>query len=432
MRKTRYLAVGFAVMAIACSDRPPTTPLRGPTGASRNILPSSPVDTSDLVALPSGLYHRSCVHPIPNGGSVNSAGVITTSSGEVVPHAVCVKPGPVPRGSPEIASSPWPRGPMSWTTPTINSYVEQGYAFSGTGHVFRSMGAGWTAPPKPISYSSNIVFLFPSLQNNYGQSNQSIAQPVLQLGNNGYYSPGNNWIGTLYICQGPNDPCYRGESSIAVSPGDHLTGHVSASNCSGGKCDWTIAMTNVTTNTSITGTLIAGNPFGGQTNDTYTFMHAGALEAYNIVTCDYLPAGPIAFSNFSVQNESGSVTPYFTGTASSGITPQCGFYVNSGSATSPIVLADSATTSIRALISGPGVITVGDNETWSASISSPHVGYPPYTYAWSGILSGSGSSVSGSPGSSGMLYLTVQDSQGYQYSTQQYVSVCQPGQPLPC
>jgi len=429
MQKLLYASALTSLMTItACADKQPTRPLLQPSEASRTEVITNPSDTSDLVALPTGLYHRSCVYTVPDGGRVDENGVITTPSGQVVPHPTCTRPGPVSPRAPEVARSPWARGALSWGSnppPTINSYVEYSGATIASGHVYRYLSVDWTVPPKPISYSSNVVYLFPSFENS-----TTIAQPVLQLGNNGFYSPGNNWIGAIYWCRGPNDPCYHGSSSLSVSPGDHLRGSVIATNCSGGKCDWTITISDLTTSLQISGTLNANVPHEGQTNDTYNFMHAGAMEAYNISTCDYLPAGPITFSNISVQNESGPITPYFTGVVTPGLSPQCGYYANVG--TGPIVLSDSATTKLVATVSGPGVMTVGDTETWSASITSPHIGYPPYTYAWSGVLSGSGSSISGSPSSTGFLYLTVTDALGYQSSTQLYVSVCQPGQGLPC
>lgn len=431
MLRPRSLAfLAAALLAAACSDRAPTRPLLKPTAAQKNESPVSPTDTSGLVALPSGLYHRSCVHGVPNGGKVDADGVIRTADGQVVPHPICVSPGPVMRGSPELARSPWARGPNSWTAPTLDHYMESGTAASGSGHVFRRMSADWTVPAKPISYSSgNIIFLFPSIENNIGLSTSSIAQPVLQLGNNGFHNPGNNWVAALYICESQAS-CFTSQFAVLVSPGDHLSGLVYASNCSAGKCDWNLSLDNVTQNWRLSMTVTAGMASHGGTNDTYTATHAGALEVYNITTCDGLPAGPFTFNNFIYENESGSITPTFNGNVTGGLSPQCGFGATGGS--SSVVLADSATTWVAAGITGPAVITSGDNETWSASITAPHLGYPPYTYAWSGVLSGNGSSVTGSPASTGFLYLTVQDSHGFQSTTQIYISVCQPGQPLPC
>jgi hypothetical protein len=58
---------------------------------------------------------------------------------------------------------------------------------------------------------------------------------------------------------------------------------------------------------------------------------------------------------------------------------------------------------------------------WEAAILSG--GTPPYTYAWSGVLSGSGSSVSGEVTSSGNLSLVVEDDEEETDGVLLYVTV---------
>lgn len=93
-------------------------------------------------------------------------------------------------------------------------------------------------------------------------------------------------------------------------------------------------------------------------------------------------------------------------------------------------LIASASLPVSASISAPYGVSISppyavmdyETNTWTASITAgSSVG--PYTYSWSGVLSGSGSSVTGSISSSGNLNLTITDSHGLQTSTSQWICV---------
>jgi hypothetical protein len=79
---------------------------------------------------------------------------------------------------------------------------------------------------------------------------------------------------------------------------------------------------------------------------------------------------------------------------------------------------------MSATIVGPSQVGGGASATWSASVSN---GFGPYTYTWSGILSGSGSSITGAPASSGDLVLSVHDPVGNVSTTALAVTVCPAG-----
>lgn len=75
--------------------------------------------------------------------------------------------------------------------------------------------------------------------------------------------------------------------------------------------------------------------------------------------------------------------------------------------------------------SGPATRPTGVAGTWISSVlPGPSVG--PYTYEWSGVLSGNGTSITGTiaePG--GFLTLTVTDANGLQRSTSTWIYVCE-------
>ena len=213
----------------------------------------------------------------------------------------------------------------------------------------------------------------------------------------------------------------------------HLSGLVYATNCASGVCDWTITVYDLETYSSLTMTLSVLVPWDsyGQMDDTYSLAYGGALETYNISDCDQLPSRGATFSDFILENELGSVTPNFSMYVDSSVLPQCGYGItitNNGTSNASVFLADSATTALRATISGPSSVAYQTSGTWDAVIAAPpHEGTPPYTYYWSGILTGSGSEITGVPSGSGTLYLEVLDSAGGRYDTSVYVTVCDPG-----
>ena len=70
--------------------------------------------------------------------------------------------------------------------------------------------------------------------------------------------------------------------------------------------------------------------------------------------------------------------------------------------------------------SGPSTVKPSDVCVWEAETLG---GRQPYSYSWSGVLTGSGRTISGSISSSGWLYLDVDDSAGETKSYQAFVTV---------
>lgn len=81
---------------------------------------------------------------------------------------------------------------------------------------------------------------------------------------------------------------------------------------------------------------------------------------------------------------------------------------------------------LTASISGPSSVKPGAFCTWFAIVGG---GRTPYTYQWSGKLSGSGSQVSGSLSSSGTLYLDVTSGDGQSAGDQLWITVSSTGDP---
>lgn len=81
----------------------------------------------------------------------------------------------------------------------------------------------------------------------------------------------------------------------------------------------------------------------------------------------------------------------------------------------------NGSTPLSAYIDGPQMVTAGMSYTWSANITG---GTGPYTIQWSGLFGGSGTSVSGSPSSSGSIYLDVWDAASHHVAVSVFVTVC--------
>jgi len=70
--------------------------------------------------------------------------------------------------------------------------------------------------------------------------------------------------------------------------------------------------------------------------------------------------------------------------------------------------------------SGPTTVKPSDSCSWEATAVG---GRQPFTYTWSGVLSGTGKTKTGSVSSSGWLYLDLDDSSGQSASYQAYITV---------
>ncbi|MDQ6634172.1 MAG: hypothetical protein M3Z10_05370, partial [Gemmatimonadota bacterium] len=71
-------------------------------------------------------------------------------------------------------------------------------------------------------------------------------------------------------------------------------------------------------------------------------------------------------------------------------------------------------------IVGPGSMPADYSRSWSINV---YGATPPYRYQWSGILSGTQRFVSGSPATSGSLYVDVWDVSGQHLRTSMYVTI---------
>jgi hypothetical protein len=227
--------------------------------------------------VPSGFAHESCIHEIPDGASVDEAGVVTHRDGHKT-H--------LPKCNYGFLRSHRAAADVS-QVPTVNGWVEASW-WNATSSP-SALGAYFSVPNPPSENHGQLIYLFPSLEPADGSK---IVQPVLQWGvspaGGGYYWALASWaVGNGWALHSP---------LIAVSPGHQIRGNPYGQSCSGSVCpNWVIYSQDVTT--------------GATTQFTYTgntvpltAVQGGVLEGYNVQTCGDYPSSPTYFTSIHVRD----------------------------------------------------------------------------------------------------------------------------------
>jgi hypothetical protein len=150
---------------------------------------------------------------------------------------------------------------------------------------------------------------------------------------------------------------------------------------------------------------------------------------YGLNSCNQYPANGVFYRNIALLDQNGQrVSPGFSpvyGTPTPD--PWCDFNVTYTDTTVNLYHNVYVPPPLDASILGPSQVQAGQYCTWWASVSG---GQSPYSYQWSGKLSGTGSQVSGRLYSSGWLDLTVTDAAQHTDHASLYVTVGGSGSPL--
>jgi hypothetical protein len=188
-------------------------------------------DDSEYAITPFGRAHRSCVHDVGEGASIERDGSFVSRGAR---HAA-----PPPCGHALKGGRNQARQNSSSTVPTISGWLWD-YNATATGMTnnwFTEATGSWLVPQAPASYTSQTLFYFNGFE---PASGNAIIQPVLQYG--GSAAGGGNYWSTAvwYIDQFGN--VYH-STLTSVSVGVTLTGYLTSSGCaSNGLCNWTVQM----------------------------------------------------------------------------------------------------------------------------------------------------------------------------------------------
>src|SRR5437868_3162710 len=299
------LVLGVFISTTACNESVPTADTsHEKASASASASPTAPLN--DYVATPAGLYHRSCVHEIEDGARGNKNGLVTRKDGTTYQHPKCAYP-PLRQTR---------RGGTS--APINNGWIEDASYALPAGNQYRHLSANWAVPAKPVAsyadYTNGgppVYYAFPGIQ-----SNAFILQPVIQYGYNGDFGSPFGWVMASWHCD--TGPGCQHSSPVSVTAGDGIAGDVSASDCAGGQCTWTVTTQDVSTGQR---TVMAW----GDTED-YAWAAGGAVEVYHLKFCAQYPINGISFSGIALSDEnSNQVSPSWFSYIQSGTDPSCSF-----------------------------------------------------------------------------------------------------------
>lgn len=283
-----------------------------------NRAPAAP---KGYVRTPHGLVHQSCVRTILAGERINGNGLITHADNthEQLPpcshprlDALTLVPVLTPIGG-NPAGGQW----VEWA---------QWPAPGNLG----GLSATFTVPAPP-TLDGALIYFFPGIEGVSG-GNTTILQAVLQHGTSDAFPDNNGWTAASWYC------CPQGFTthsvSIAVSPGDTITGTIMATcgdacpgnpsaPCSGNTCNWSVVTSASTSPPSLPVTLQAD-----AVNGVFQLALGGALEEYLLTNCQQLPASPMTFTNVTVNGQNGPLNPtWMPMLNTAGLTP-CGYAVN--------------------------------------------------------------------------------------------------------
>lgn len=240
---------------------------------------SAPVEgESDLLRTPVGDRLKSDIHAIPDGGHINHDGdviQVIDAAGKVVHSA---KHG----GSSFRAtntSSAVPAEASGWVT----------YAswYNTNKSPISSFTTTWTVPPAPVSYNSQTVFLFNSIE---PASGNAIIQPVLQYGPSAA-GGGKYWsIASWYLV---GSKVYH-TTLKKTSSCKKLTGVIKLTSHSGSNYNY------VSSFTGISGTSLTAK------NSAQLVWATETLESYGVTKASHYPKGTTTFSAITLRLSSGT------------------------------------------------------------------------------------------------------------------------------
>jgi len=295
------------LLSLSCADD-------STESTSRLALQEDTAIPDTMVRTPLGIVDRSCVHEVPSGSEVDEDGRVVLNGRVVAQYARCATPADQRTRKTVGAQPPTTSGWMEWTW--ANAQTIGGLSY------YSSFESTWRVPPVPFPNSS-LQYYFPSIQ-----SPTEILQPVLQYGNNGYFS-GVAWMLASWWVDSNNNYFYS--TPIAVSAGDEIFGQILIVQPAVVffAPRYRIVSRDNTNGMSSTLTVNIRGPFNT--------IQGGVLETYGLISCTYYPNHgtpmSIQFYNERVTqagpnwNSFNVVTPAWTDNITGSPSPYCNYAV---------------------------------------------------------------------------------------------------------
>lgn len=259
-----------------------------------------------FVPTPAGYAAAPCVLDVGNGANVHSSGndlIIDMAN-----HTRLDLPIPCPYPS---------YGGQAGPNPITNGWVED--ADWQSSNWIQTSWAYWNVPNSPTC-ASQTLFFFNALEPSTSNPN-AIIQPVLQWGSSGagggcYWGIASWWGDYGYFIH---------SSLVQVNQNDQIFGYMHyVGNTQYGCCWWYVQASDTTSGvSSYLNFQDAGITF-------YYWAFGGALEAYNLSSCDQYPSGSSGQTSFTsitlYDGNNHQLTPSWNRPVNS-VTPQCSFTV---------------------------------------------------------------------------------------------------------
>lgn len=269
----------------------------------------------DYVVTPNGFFHAACVVEVGDGDRIAANGDVQRADGSLRRSQACHHPHYTAQGEALFGDAKPAR--TGAETAGFDGWVSRSESDPWTAPAARKMLADFTVPQGPKQARSQVLYLFPGLEE--GSADLiTILQPVLAW--NGFGDRA--WTVTNWNC------CKDGQvfhgSTIAAAPGNVVNTSMQGAQCAGNVCqNWTIKSRN-----SATGKATAFKTSGyGQ---FFNWYFGGVLEVYGVASCRQYPGnGSTTFNNIHVYGMNGSeITPSNWGTWVEGNAPACNYGVN--------------------------------------------------------------------------------------------------------
>ncbi|HWL88742.1 MAG TPA: hypothetical protein VNO21_23225 [Polyangiaceae bacterium] len=238
----------------------------------------------DFLRAPVGGIHRSCVHELEDGDSVDEQGAIHSADGRVQPVGACGFA--VKRAATSMPDS------ADAVAPTDNGWTEDANWTSPAS--LKLFSAQFHVPAAPHSYTGQTIFLFPALEDTAGTA---IIQPVLQYGPSGA-GGGNYWAIASWFGGAPWGNHYYHTGLRRVSTGEVISGSMyNTGKCHPPVCSWGISMHDSKNTSNLT--------IYADSRLSWRWIFGGTVEVYGINSCAKYPATYDNFFNFLIEDLSG-------------------------------------------------------------------------------------------------------------------------------
>jgi len=243
--------------------------------AAQSLRSPSHKSTSAMVLTPQGYLPAECVHHVDKDFFVLDINSVTTIVSKDLTSSRVVPP---------CSEGPIQKLPNGWTAFTSEVVPTGADQYNGT----------WLVPPEPQDESTQTLFLFTGLQNNFGGGGiTNIIQPVLQFGPSAA-GGGQYWaIASWYVDS--NSRAYFSQLTN-TKPGNIIQGNMSL----GADSTWTVASADISGNTRTTLTIKTN------TTEPYVFV---TLEVYGVTNCLEFPTGSDRFTNLAITQQGREFVP---------------------------------------------------------------------------------------------------------------------------